>query len=157
INILSLSFGLFCFILIMMFVVHERSFDEQYSSRTYRLALEIQTGNTTTRGAQTAPVWTRLMEQEYPEIEDAVRVKPPRQTWMVSNEERNIHFAERRWVFADANVFRFFNIPLMEGNAEKVLAGKSTVVVSESMAKKYFGTVNAVGKQLMLDKVNLYQ
>jgi putative ABC transport system permease protein len=156
INILSLGFALFCFILIMMFVVHERSFDEQYSARTYRLALEVQTGNTTTRGAQTAPVWTRLMEQEFPEIEASVRVKPPRQTWMVSNEERNIHFAERRWVFADSNVFNFFNIPLVEGNADKALEGRSTVVLSESMAKKYFGDGNAVGKNLMLDKANIY-
>src|SRR5688572_16142651 len=123
INILSLSFGLFCFILIMMYVVHERSFDEHYSANTYRLALEVHTGNTTTQLAQTPPAWTRFMEPEYPEIEATVRVKPPRQTWMVSNEERNIHFAEKRWVFADSNVFNFFNIPLIEGNADKALDG----------------------------------
>jgi putative ABC transport system permease protein len=158
INILSLGFGLFCFILIMMYVVHERSFDEQYSAGTYRLALEVHTGSTTTNQAQTPPVWTRLMEQEYPEIEATVRVKPPRQTWMVSNEERNIHFAERKWVFADSNVFKFFNIPLIEGNPDKALEAKSTVVLSESMAKKYFGDgVNAIGKNLMLDKVNIYE
>jgi putative ABC transport system permease protein len=157
INILSLGFGFFCFMLIMMFVVHEKSFDEQYSDRVYRLALEVHTGTTTTTGAQTPPIWTRLMEQEFPEIEATVRVKPPRQTWMVTNEERNINFAERRWVFADSNVFNFFNIPLVEGNASKALEGRSKVVLSESMAKKYFGDVNAVGKNLMLDKVNIFQ
>src|SRR5687767_1447641 len=89
INILSLGFGFFCFILIMMFVVHERSFDEHYSGSTYRLALETQTGNSTTRGAQTPPAWAPLLALEFPEIEATLRVKPPRQTWMVSNEERN--------------------------------------------------------------------
>jgi putative ABC transport system permease protein len=157
INILSLGFGFFCFILIMMFVVHEKSFDEQYAGGVYRLALEVQTGEVTTRQAQTPPRWTRLLEQEFPEVEATLRVKPPRQTWMVSNEERNIHFAERRWVFADSNVFQFFNLPLLEGNAARALDGRSKVVISESMAKKYFGDVNAVGKNLMLDKVNIFQ
>jgi putative ABC transport system permease protein len=157
INVLSLGFGLFCFILIMMFVVHEKSFDEQYSESIYRLALETQTGTTSTRNAQTPPVWTRLMEQEYAEIEATVRVKPPRQTWMVSNEERNIHFAERRWVFADSNVFSFFNIGMLEGNGGSALRERSSVVVSESMAKKYFADGSALGKTLMLDKVNMYE
>jgi putative ABC transport system permease protein len=157
INILSLSFGFFCFILIMMFVVHEKSYDEQYSENVFRLALEVQTGEVTTKQAQTPPVWTRLMEAEFPEIEATVRVKPPRQTWMVTNEERNINFAERRWVFADSNVFSFFNIPLVQGTPSNVLQGTSKVVLSESMAKKYFGDADPVGKNLMLDKVNIYQ
>ena len=157
INILSLGFGFFCFILIMMFVVHEKSFDEQYPSNTYRLALEVHTGTTTTTGAQTPPVWTTLMKQEFPEIESTVRVKPPRQSWMVTNEQRNINFAERRWVFADDNIFDFFNIALVDGDKSKPLDGRAKVVLSESMAKKYFGDVNAVGKNLMLDKVNIYQ
>jgi putative ABC transport system permease protein len=157
INILSLGFGFFCFILIMMFVVHEKSFDEQYSANVYRLALDVKTAEVNTRQAQTPPVWTRLMEAEFPEIEATVRVKPPRQTWMVTNEQRNINFAERRWVFADSNVFRFFNIPLVDGRAEDVLKGRSKVVLSKSMAKKYFGDINPVGKNLLLDKVNIYE
>jgi putative ABC transport system permease protein len=77
---------------------------------------------------------------------------------MVSNEERNIHFAERRWVFADSNVFSFFNIPLIEGSPSEALRGPSTVVLSESMANKYFGDGGqAVGKNVMLDKVNIFQ
>lgn len=157
INMLSLCFGFFCFILIMMFVVHEKSFDEQYSSRIHRLALEVHTGETVTYNAQTPPRWTRLLEREFPEIEATVRVKPPRQTWMVTNEERNINFAERRWVFADSNVFSFFNIYLLKGNATKALDGHAKVVINESMAKKYFGTDDPIGKSLMLDKVNMYQ
>ena len=157
INMLSLGFGFFCFILIMMFVVHEKSFDEQYSSRVHRLALEVHTGETTTYNAQTPPIWTRLLEREFPEIEATVRVKPPRQTWMVTNEERNINFAERRWVFADSNVFAFFNIDLLKGNASKALVGRAKVVINESMAKKYFGSEDPIGKNLMLDKVNMYQ
>ncbi|HNC32168.1 MAG TPA: ABC transporter permease, partial [Cyclobacteriaceae bacterium] len=125
INILSLGFGLFCFILIMMFVVHEKSFDEQYPERTYRLALEVKASNSTTHNAQTSPGWMPLMEQDFPEIEATLRVKPPRQTWMVTNEERNINFAEKQWVFADSNVFSFFNIPIVAGNADKALDGPS--------------------------------
>lgn len=157
INILSLGFGFFCFILIMMFVVHEQSFDEHYSDRTYRLALEVKASSSTTRIAQTSPGWLPNMEQQFPEIEAMVRVKPPRQTWMVTNEERNINFAEKQWVFADPNVFSFFNIPIVTGNADKALDGPSKVVLSESMAKKYFGDGDAVGKILMLDKVNTFQ
>lgn len=157
INILSLGFGFFCFILIMMFVVHEQSYDEHYSDRTYRLALEVKASSSTTRIAQTSPGWLPNMEQQFPEIEAMVRVKPPRQTWMVTNEERNINFAEKQWVFADPNVLSFFNIPIVTGNADKALDGPSKVVLSESMAKKYFGDGDAVGKILMLDKVNTFQ
>jgi putative ABC transport system permease protein len=157
INTLSLSFGFFCFIVILMYVIHEKSYDEHHPQNIYRLALETKAGEVTTQYAQTPPAWLNFIGNDFMEIEASVRIKPPRQAWMISNEERGIHFSEKRWVFADSNVFNFFNIPLVKGNPSHALTGLSKVVITESMEKKYFAESSGVGEVLILDKSNMFE
>ncbi|HMB91594.1 MAG TPA: ABC transporter permease [Rhodothermales bacterium] len=151
INITGLAIGLACFTLIMLYVLDEFSYDRHYpdADRIYRIALDIEAGEGTQRTAQSPPVWTTQMLEEFPEVEQAVRFKPPRQTWMVSYQ--NEHFSEKRWAFADSNVFNMFDLPLARGNAQTALVAPFTVVISESMAEKYFKGEDPLGKIMSLD------
>lgn len=153
INIAGLSIGLACFILIFLYIADELSYDRYHpgSDRIYRMAVDITASEGLQRNAQTPPVWSETMPDLYPEIEMMTRFKPPRQTWMVSNEDKDIHFSEKWWVFAEDNVFDMFEIPLLSGNEDEALSGPQKVVISERMAGKYFDDENPIGKNLVLD------
>lgn len=157
INALSLAIGFSCFTLILIYVTDELSYDDQYDGKVYRIATEFTVDGTVNQNAQSPPVWCKLMPSEFPEVEEMVRVKPPFQTWMVSNEPKELRFAEKGWVFADSNIFTFFDIRLKKGNPSTALHGLSKVVITESMEKKYFGNEDAIGKQLLLDRNFLYE
>jgi len=157
INALSLAIGFSCFTLILIYVTDELSYDDHYDGKVYRIATEFTVDGTVNQNAQSPPVWCKLMPSEFPEVEEMVRVKPPFQTWMVSNEPKELRFAEKGWVFADSNIFTFFDIRLKKGNPSTALHGLSKVVITESMEKKYFGNEDAIGKQLLLDRNFLYE
>lgn len=63
----------------------------------------------------------------------------------------NRHFSEKGWAFADSTVFEVFDIPVLQGDPNTALVAPHTVVISEAMAKKYFGDANPLGKVLTLD------
>lgn len=151
INILGLAIGLTCFILIMLYVKDELSYDRYHSNadRIFRIAVDVQTKDGLQQNAQTPPIWTTKLIQDFPEIEKAVRFKPPRQKWMVNYQDRR--FTERGWAFADSSVFEMFDWELTKGNPGTVLSKPFTVVISEAMAHKYFGEEDPVGKTITLD------
>ncbi|HEX4849413.1 MAG TPA: ABC transporter permease, partial [Puia sp.] len=60
-------------------------------------------------------------------------------------------FIETKTVYADANLFSFFDLPMIYGNQKEVLVSPNSVVISEKEAKKYFGENNPVGQNLLLN------
>ena len=151
INISGLAIGLACFLLIMLYVQDELSFDRYHENadNIYRIAVDIQANEGLQQNAQTPPVWPTYLLADHPEIVNAVRFKPPRQKWMVNYGTR--HFTEKGWTFADSSVFDVFNFPLVQGNPKSALTVPFTVVLSEAMAKKYFGDEDPMGKIITID------
>ena len=151
INMAGLAIGLACFTLIILFVQDEWSYDRYHNDagQIYRLAIETQASEGATKNAQSPPVWPTKMLETYPEIDAAVRLKPPRQTWMVRYEDRS--FSEKRWVFADSSVFDVFDVPLLRGDPATALSVPYTVVVSEAMVEKYFQGDDPIGKTITID------
>ena len=80
-------------------------------------------------------------------IQSSTRAFPDR--GLVKTE--NIEFYEDGLLFADANFFDFFSFPLLIGNKQSVLDSPNTVVISKSIAEKYFGFENPLGKTLKVD------
>jgi putative ABC transport system permease protein len=70
---------------------------------------------------------------------------------VTSNGDQENIFQETKAVYADSNLFLFFTIPLLYGEAEHVLREHNFVVLSETVAKKYFGNRNPVGELLKLN------
>lgn len=157
INAVSLAIGFACFSLILIYVHHELSYDDQYDNNVYRIGLNANRSGTETREAQSPPAWAKLMPSDFPEVEEMIRIKPPFQSWMVANEAKDLRFAEKGWFFADSTVFNFFDIKLKHGDVRTALHGLSKVVITESIAKKYFGDEDPVGKNLLLDRTFLYE
>ena len=99
--------------------------------------------------AVTPPPWAPVLAEDYPEIEQITRIKPPNSRWLIRYQANR--FYEKNFVFADSSVFDIFTIPLVQGNARSSLAEPHTVVLSESMVDKYFGDDNPIGKVITGD------
>ena len=155
INVLGLAIGIACCILIMLYVQDELSYDRYHEKhvRIYRLAESATIAGRPIEAAVTPPPWAPVLAEEYPEIEQITRLKPPGSRWLIRYKENR--FYERFFVFADSSVFDIFTIPLVQGNAKTVLAEPHAVVLSESMADKYFGDENPIGKVITGD--DLYE
>lgn len=150
-NIGSLALGLSCFIWIWLYINHERGYD-QFSTKSeliYRVVTDFETSTGVSYHATSAPLWGPYLQQDYPSITSAVRLKPINQKMMVkSNKER---FFETKWAFADPAFFQMFDLRLIQGETQKVLQKPHQVVITPKVAKKYFGGGSPIGKQLTLD------
>ena len=151
INITGLAIGLACFILIMLFVRDEQSYERHHerSDAIYRVVMDIRTNNAFQQTAQSPTAWGPDLQKDYPEVVSFVRMKPPNQKWMVGRNARL--FYEKGVAFVDSTVFDVFSIPLVRGNPEVALDAPFKMVISESMAAKYFRGEDPMGQTITLD------
>lgn len=154
INIAGLAVGLACCAVIILYVKNELSYDAFHkdADRIFRVATHLinvvgEFRNSTTPG----PLGPEL-KASYPQVEKAVRVVPPYENashvLVVQGEKR---FFETRIWFADKDIFQLFHIPFIQGNPQTALTNPNTVVITEGMAKKYFGEEAPLGRTLQLE------
>ncbi len=148
INTMSLALGIACCLLILLFIRDELSYDRFHdkADRIYRVISEERQGGAIVRTAEVMTPAVKHMREDFPEVEDMVRFNPPVNAWMVKYGDRG--FYERSFYLADASVFNVFDVPLLNGNPRTALSGNDRVVLSESVARKYFGDENPIGKIL---------
>lgn len=150
INVIGLAIGITCVLFILLYVQHELSYDRYHekADRIYRLAVSIRMGgNELERAIVGAPTAAALVN-DFPEVEDAVRLRSGG-NWYVRYGETT--YKETAFIFADANVFKIFSIPLLQGDSITALTEPNTLIISQTAAKKYFGSDDPVGKTLNLD------
>ena len=87
------------------------------------------------------------LPKDIPEIEKLIRFQNKEQKYIRVGEQR---FKPKHAYSTDAAIFDVFTLPLLAGNATTALTNPNTVVLSETMAKKYFGTSDVIGKELMI-------
>ena len=147
INILGLSIGIACCVIIMLYVRNEISFDQYHekADRIYRIEYCRRFADKEIHNVRTPAQWAPALKNDYPAIADFVRLKPPRSRWMVKYEDRL--FFEKGFVFADSTVFSVFDFELVRGNPKDVLAAPNTVVLTEEMVKNTLGTRTRLAKQ----------
>lgn len=151
INVFGLAVGIACCLLIVVFVAHETSYDTHHenSERIYRLAGGRGEPETLKMQATTPMPLGPTLAAEFPEVESFVRLRAFSEATPVSvNGSR---FAESRFFFADSSVFDVFTIPLIRGSADEALSRPFTVVLSHSVATKYFGNLDPVGRTIVID------
>ncbi len=155
INILGLAIGIACCVLILLYVQDELSYDQHHEKkeRIYRVVESATVAGRPIEAAVTPPPWGPVLAKDYPVIEAFTRIKPPNSRWLIRYGENR--FYERYFIFADSSVFDIFTIPLSQGNPKTALAAPHAVVLSESMADKYFGDKDPIGEVLTAD--NLYE
>ncbi len=148
INVMSLALGIACCLLILLYIRDELSYDRYHgkADRIYRVISEERDRDQLIRTAEVMMPTVKFMREDFPEVEDMVRFIPPGNAWMIKYEDRG--FYERNFYLADSSVFNVFDVPLLVGDPRTALAGIDKVVLSESIALKYFGDENPMGKIL---------
>jgi len=149
INILGLSIGIACSLLIAIFVLNEVSYDKynEKKDRIYRLVLNGKIGGQEIVGAFTPAIMGPTMLEEFPEVEDYLRMTGSGPT-VVEYESRV--FTEDDLIQADSSFFNFFTIPVITGDPQKMLNAPHKVVLTESTAKKIFGEDSPIDKALKI-------
>ncbi len=153
INVLGLAIGLACVVLIALFVRHETSYDKHWTlaDRTYKVMRTFLGGETTPPLylATNAPQAGPLLAQDFPEFEHVVRIMSGGQL-IIGHPETNQSFFEFGLHFADPDIHRVFDVPLVAGDWEGALDGPMQMVISETLANRYFPNGDAVGNSLLV-------
>ncbi len=148
INIAGLALGISAFILILEYVSLEKSVDKFHINlpQTYRLLNEDPQNKT---WKEHAPGWAEIAKKRIPEINDFCRFDDGNGQGVVKNIAKNLSFKEQRVSYAEGNFFSFFSFPMVNGSP-KEFDKPDVTFISESSAKKYFGSENPIGKALLL-------
>jgi putative ABC transport system permease protein len=149
INVLGLSIGIACSLLIAIFVINESGYDRfnTKKDRIVRLILNGKIGGQEITAAYTSAAMGPTMAKEFPEVEDVLRMTGRGPTVI---EYNNQTFTEDQMIEADSSFFNFFSIPVIKGDAKNLLNAPQRVVLSESTAKKIFGNENPIDKALKI-------
>ena len=155
INVLGLSLGIACGIVIFILITYHLSFDtfHKNTGRTYRLVTEWHDEETGYSGGVPQPLG-KAFRTEYTFAEKTARVVHYDNTLITINTPQEIKKFEEETgvVFAEPEIFDILNFPLVQGNPKTALANPDAAIITEKMAKKYFGTTNVVGKPIRLLK-----
>ncbi len=152
INLLGLSIGMACCILIVAWVTNELSFDRFHSKadRIYRLGLEADLGTHLKAPITNGPAGPAIVEL-YPEVLNAVRITGPEN---VPAKYEDRQFTEENVTYADWDFFQVFSFPLLQGNPATVLETANTVVIAEAMVPKYFDNIDPIGKIIKIGGID---
>ena len=147
INILGLSIGIACSLLIALFVLNEASYDKYNvkKDRIVRMVLNGKIGGQEITGAYSPAIMGPTMAREFPEVEDFLRMDAIGPTVI---EYNNQTFTEEQLIQADSSFFNFFTIPVLKGDPKSLLNSKRKIALSESSARKIFGNQNPIDKAI---------
>jgi putative ABC transport system permease protein len=148
INITGLAIGLACFLLIALFVLDELSYDKfnEKADRIYRINARIRFGGADLNFPLSSDMMGQSLKQDYPQVENYVRIYNSNGSKLI--KKGNEYINEFKVAHADSTLFEVFTLPVIQGDPRTALNGPDKVVITEKMARKYFGTTDAVGKSL---------
>lgn len=148
INVLGLSLGIACCVLIALFVKDELTFDTFHTKadRIYRVFVKEDWGENQQFFNTTTPMpMGPALKDNLPEVESFVRFVAINTMVKVGEKQ----FSEGV-MLADRALFSVFDFELVEGEREVVLQDQHNIVITQNMADKYFGSVNPVGQSLSI-------
>ncbi len=149
INVVGLGTALACVLIVYIYSRQELSFDRFHTKadRIYRITVDSNRGATSMHPARVAGDLPRELMSEYPAIEDMVRLTPFRNAVIRIGEQS---FFTQRAFSTDSSFFRVFDFKILVGNAEKTFSQPGRAFICRSMAMKYFGTLDVVGKEISI-------
>jgi putative ABC transport system permease protein len=149
INILGLALGLATCLLIVFYVIDELSYDRFNTKyeRIYRVNTDLKAGSNETSFAITAPPVADALIKEFPEIERSMRIG---QGVNIRFKKGNDVIDEKKAFYCSSGIFGIFTMPMLQGDPKTALIEPHTIVITQTIALKYFNTTNAVGKTLFL-------
>jgi len=152
INIIGLSMGIGCFIMISMFVIDELSYDRYHekAERIYRINSDVIFGGTEMSMAVSSDPMGEVLKSDYPEVEDYVRFYASNGAKLI--KKGNEYINESAVAHADSTLFKVFTLPTIIGDTKTALSNPNTVVITQTAANRYFGSPElAIGQLLETD------
>ena len=152
INISGLAVGIASCLIIASYVYSELTYDRYHENadRIYRVTRDWCGPSGTVQTMITSPHEGLALRSDFPEaVKSVVRFRPPHNKVVVSYNERQFH--EKRFFYSDPAVFQIFSFRPIKGDPETALIEPNTIVLTEKMAKKYFGRVDPMGEIFSVD------
>jgi putative ABC transport system permease protein len=158
INLMGLAFGMASVFLIAVYLKGELNYDRFHvdAERIYRITWEDENPQT-----RTPHPMAQAMATDFAEVESAVSLTPlfgaglTKETHSFRNLEKDERYDEANILAVDTTFFDVFTFPLLQGNPKTALHHVNGLLISESMAKKYFGDTDPMGKHLAVDSDTL--
>ncbi|MDF2431551.1 MAG: putative transport system permease protein [Mucilaginibacter sp.] len=146
-NVLGLSLGLASCLLIIFYVVDETSYDRYNTKadRIYRVNEDLKLGENNVLYAVCMPPLAQALKNDFPYVENAVRIK---YAGSMHVKKGITNILETKIALADPSLFNVFTLPMINGSPATALAEPNSVVITESISKKYFKRTNVVGETL---------
>jgi putative ABC transport system permease protein len=151
INILGLSMGVACCLLLALYVQDEFEYDRHHErlNDLYRIDTEFEGVVGFDKLATVSPPIPMALKEDLPEVEAAARIFPTFSAENLIQYEDN-KFYESKVYLADSTLFDVLTYHFIEGNPKNALADANTVVISESIARKLFGNEPALDKSILI-------
>ena len=152
VSVFSLTIGMTVFLIIALYNQYELNYDEYHenSDRIFRIALDLK--NLYVQ-ADTPDILAPTCVEAIPEILSATRIRKTRIV-LVANEKKS--FLENNIYMSDSNIFDIFSFDVIHGNPKTALQGANSIVLTETMAEKYFNKIDPIGKILTLNDSRAY-
>ncbi|HUQ97660.1 MAG TPA: ABC transporter permease, partial [Chitinophagaceae bacterium] len=156
INIAGLTLGLTACLLIGLFVRDEKQYDTFIpdGDRVFRVYNEYTNSEGTDNRAPAPPMFATTLKKEFPEVEQTARVLMLQETKTLF-EVGAKKLYEQSGYFVDSTFFNVFPLPFVSGSPAKALDDPKSIVLSQDMANRLFGSVDPVGKQVLMNKTPL--
>lgn len=149
INIIGLAIGLAATIMIAMWVFDELSYDRFHANadEIYRVERDIHFEGQDFEVPVTGAIYGPTIRDNYPEVLSMARVEPDR---MAMIDENNSRYNERV-IFTDPSFFEIFSFPLIKGDPETALVEPNSLILTQDIAKKYFGEKEAMNQVIKME------
>src|SRR3984893_12013078 len=147
INIFGLAWGIATCLVIVLYVQNELSYD-RYNKKANRTGRVIFRGifqGEKLNESNVMPPTAMTIKKDFPEVQEATRL---RDLGYPNIEYKDKKLKGQHFAFADSNFFQVFTLPFLQGNARTALLEPNTLVISKTLAQKYFGTEDPMGKVL---------
>ena len=151
INIVGLSIGIAGSLLMLVYVSNQLSYESMHKNadNIVRVSVGFGNGDNIMKLAGALPGIGPAAVEEIPEVKASIRFRKEYNSKVKIGDKE---FVENNFFFADSNVFKVFTFPFVSGNENNAIVNPNSIVISETIAKKYFGSnASAVGKEIIWD------
>lgn len=157
INIAGLTLGLISCILIAAFVWDEYQYDQFIpgGDQVYRVYSKHVNDGGDENFSVTPPMFATTLQKDFPEVEKTARVLMSPDFKMLF-EVGKTKLYEQGGLLVDSTFLEVFPLSFTQGSAQKALDDPSSIVISQNMAQRYFGNINPVGQQMLLNKTPVF-
>ncbi len=149
-NLLGLGIGMTCYLLIVQYVSFELSYDRFQTNKNEIFRLQhddYEDNGVVNRNALTCHNAGPAMKEQFPEVKETTRCVPFRNTTTRSGDKI---FKDENILVAEPSFLKIFTLQVLEGEPGTALGGPNQVMLSESTARKYFGSENPMGKMIQI-------